>query len=132
TLIISSDQLFRCLGPSIGASKGLGPSTGASKATGLTYNGNEVYVQADKSITRNRAFGKVYDEVYREELCKVEELIRDRRRAEAELFFESGQELTEAIRKTWTDEMLDIYRACMDENIRQRRKITIKNHQYAT
>ncbi|GKF20681.1 hypothetical protein Tco_0069319, partial [Tanacetum coccineum] len=63
------------------------------------------------------AFGKVYDEVYREELCKVEELIRDRRRVEAELFFESGQELTEAIRKTWTDEMLDIYRACVDEKV---------------
>ncbi|GJT42093.1 hypothetical protein Tco_0941958, partial [Tanacetum coccineum] len=46
------------------------------------------------------------EDPYREELCKVEELIRDRRRAEAE-----------AIRKTWTDEMLDIYRACVDEKV---------------
>ncbi|GKG29812.1 hypothetical protein Tco_0419710, partial [Tanacetum coccineum] len=64
-----------------------------------------IYMNKEPNQQRNQAFGKVYDEVYREELCKVEELIKDRRRAEAELFFESGQELTEAIRKTWTDEM---------------------------
>ncbi|GJZ52720.1 RNA-directed DNA polymerase, eukaryota, reverse transcriptase zinc-binding domain protein [Tanacetum coccineum] len=70
-----------------------------------------------EGITRNQAFGKIYEETYREELIKINSIQIEKQKVEVELFFYSEEVLTEEIRNTWTDEMVMQYEGLMGEKV---------------
>ncbi|GJY55986.1 zinc knuckle CX2CX4HX4C containing protein [Tanacetum coccineum] len=51
-------------------------------------------------ITRNQAFGKIYDETYRSEPIKINDMRLEQQRAKVELFFYSKGVLSNAVRET--------------------------------
>ncbi|GJW35252.1 RNA-directed DNA polymerase, eukaryota, reverse transcriptase zinc-binding domain protein [Tanacetum coccineum] len=68
-------------------------------------------------ITRNQAFGKIYDETYRSELIKINDMRLEQQRAKVELFFYSEGVLSNAVRETWTDDMIEQYETLMGEKV---------------
>ncbi|GKA59322.1 RNA-directed DNA polymerase, eukaryota, reverse transcriptase zinc-binding domain protein [Tanacetum coccineum] len=76
-----------------------------------------VALMKKEGITRTQAFGKIYEETYREELIKIDSLQIEKQKAEVELFFYSGEVLTEEIRNDWTDEMVMQYEGLMGEKV---------------
>ncbi|GJY68312.1 zinc knuckle CX2CX4HX4C containing protein [Tanacetum coccineum] len=76
-----------------------------------------VVLMEREGITRNQAFGKIYEETYREELIKINSIQIEKQKVEVELFFYSEEVLTEEIRNTWTDEMVMQYEGLMGEKV---------------
>ncbi|GJT13940.1 RNA-directed DNA polymerase, eukaryota, reverse transcriptase zinc-binding domain protein [Tanacetum coccineum] len=76
-----------------------------------------VALMKKEGITRTQAFGKIYEETYREELIKINSLQIEKQKAEVELFFYSEEVLTEEIRNDWTDEMVMQYEGLMGEKV---------------
>ncbi|GKA81855.1 gag-pol polyprotein [Tanacetum coccineum] len=76
-----------------------------------------VALMKKEGITRTQAFGKIYEETYREELIKIDSLQIEKQKAEVELFFYSEEVLTEEIRNDWTDEMVMQYEGLMGEKV---------------
>lgn len=64
-------------------------------------------------LTKNQAFVKVYDDIYRDELLKVAQWVTEKQIAEVELFCLNDQELTDAIKVNWTDDMVQHYESIM-------------------
>ncbi|GKE92149.1 hypothetical protein Tco_1573244, partial [Tanacetum coccineum] len=68
-------------------------------------------------IIRNQVFGKIYDETYRSKLIKINDMRLEQQRAEVELFFYSEGVLSNAVRETWTDDMIEQYETLMGEKV---------------
>ncbi|GJV59378.1 RNA-directed DNA polymerase, eukaryota, reverse transcriptase zinc-binding domain protein [Tanacetum coccineum] len=62
-------------------------------------------------MTRNQAHEKAYNEAYRDEMERIKGLVLKKHLAEVDLFFATGQVLTIYEVDTWTDEMIDSYKA---------------------
>ncbi|GKD59350.1 hypothetical protein Tco_1296859, partial [Tanacetum coccineum] len=88
------------------ANKGKNVDNAKSEAVKKTYG-----------IIRNQVFGKIYDETYRSELIKINDMRSEQQRAEVELFFYSGGVLSNAVRETWTDDMIEQYETLMGEKV---------------
>ena len=58
-------------------------------------------------VNREQAFGVVYNEVYRKELGRIQDLIIKKQLAEVELFKLSGKPFSDAVKKDWTIDMFD-------------------------
>nr|GEV77206.1 hypothetical protein [Tanacetum cinerariifolium] len=78
-----------------------------------------VAVIKKEETTRSQEFGKNYDDIYREELIKINDLQIEKQKAKVKLFFYSEEVLTEEIRDTWTDEMIVQYEGLMGEKVRK-------------
>ncbi|GJT75531.1 RNA-directed DNA polymerase, eukaryota, reverse transcriptase zinc-binding domain protein [Tanacetum coccineum] len=76
-----------------------------------------VGIMKKEGITRNQAFLKVYDEIYRGELLKINGWRLEKQKAEVELFFYTKSELTEEIKDTWTDEMVAQYETLVGKKV---------------
>nr|GEV70328.1 hypothetical protein [Tanacetum cinerariifolium] len=75
------------------------------------------------SLTQNQAYGKVYDEVYRDELDRIKEMKLKLQLAEVELFFKTRQVFSNHELETWTEEKLEFYESSISkeafENMRK-------------
>ncbi|PWA48403.1 hypothetical protein CTI12_AA491350 [Artemisia annua] len=60
----------------------------------------------EDGLTRNQNFSKVYDNAYKEELKRINELVREKGKAEVEFFVETEQVMTEEV-KSVLDKMED-------------------------
>ncbi|GKC55611.1 hypothetical protein Tco_1083209 [Tanacetum coccineum] len=65
----------------------------------------------ETGMTRNQAHRKAYNEAYRDEMERINGLVLKKHLAEVDLFFATGQVLTIYEVDTWTDEMIDSYKA---------------------
>ncbi|GKA33214.1 RNA-directed DNA polymerase, eukaryota, reverse transcriptase zinc-binding domain protein, partial [Tanacetum coccineum] len=72
-------------------------------------------VMVEKGLSKNQAYQKIYDEVYRDELDRIKVLDMRKQCAEVELFFKTGQVFTVYELETWTDEKLEFYKASIGE-----------------
>ncbi|PWA73730.1 zinc knuckle CX2CX4HX4C [Artemisia annua] len=54
----------------------------------------------EDGLTRNQNFSKVYDNVYKEELKRIKELVKEKGKAEVEFFVETEQVMTEEVKST--------------------------------
>ncbi|GJY83814.1 RNA-directed DNA polymerase, eukaryota, reverse transcriptase zinc-binding domain protein [Tanacetum coccineum] len=76
-----------------------------------------VGIMKKEGITRNQAYGKIYDEIYKSELMKIKRLKLEQQKAEVDLFFYAEEVLTDAVRENWTDEMIQQYEGLMGEKV---------------
>ena len=81
----------------------------------------------EQGISENQAYGKIYDEVYRDELKRINELTMKKQLADVELFFKTGQVFTLLELETWTEEMLDFYKSTIGDAGFKRIKEQIQN-----
>ncbi|GJY90172.1 hypothetical protein Tco_0505368 [Tanacetum coccineum] len=72
-------------------------------------------VMVERGLTENQAYQKIFDEVYRDELDRIKVLDMRKQCAKPELFFKTGQVFTIYELETWTDEMLEFYKASIGE-----------------
>ncbi|GKD71309.1 hypothetical protein Tco_1325399 [Tanacetum coccineum] len=72
-------------------------------------------VMVERGLTENQAYPKIYDEVYKDELDRINVLDIRKQCAEVELFFKTGQVFTIYELETWTDEKLEFYKASIGE-----------------
>lgn len=63
-----------------------------------------------QGMTENQAYDKVYDDVYKDELGKINEMLVRKQLIEVELFFTTGEVFTIYELETWTDEMKEFYK----------------------
>ena len=61
--------------------------------------------------SRSQSFGIVYDEEYRREVARIQNLVFKKQLAEVELFIISEQTLNDGVRKGWTEDMIKFYEA---------------------
>ncbi|GJX54534.1 hypothetical protein Tco_0282903 [Tanacetum coccineum] len=59
---------------------------------------------------QNVTYGKIYDEVYRDEIERIKELKLRKQFAEVEIFFKTGQILSIDELETWSDKKLEVYK----------------------
>nr|GEW43702.1 hypothetical protein [Tanacetum cinerariifolium] len=71
-------------------------------------------LQKDIAHGNTYAFGKIYDDIHREELIKINDLQIEKQKAEVKLFFYSKEVMT---RDTWIDEMILQYEGLMGEKV---------------
>ncbi|GJU37562.1 RNA-directed DNA polymerase, eukaryota, reverse transcriptase zinc-binding domain protein [Tanacetum coccineum] len=67
-------------------------------------------VMIEQGLTKNQAFGRVYDQVFRDELERIKYMIISKLFAEAELFFKIGHVFTKHELDTWPEEKIDFYK----------------------
>ena len=84
-------------------------------------------IMVEHGLTENQAFGKVYDEVYRDELDRIKDLCGKKQLAEVEFFFKTGQVFTLNELESWTEEMLEFYKSTIGEETFEKMKEQIKN-----
>ncbi|GKA35541.1 RNA-directed DNA polymerase, eukaryota, reverse transcriptase zinc-binding domain protein [Tanacetum coccineum] len=72
-------------------------------------------VMIEKGLIENQAYRKVYDEVYKYEHDKIEEIIMKKQLAEVELFFKIGQVLSIVEMETWPKEKLRFFKNSIGE-----------------
>ena len=63
-------------------------------------------IMVESGMTQSQAYMKAYDECYRVELNIIDGWVKERQKAEVELFFLSDLVLTDGVRNTWTEEMI--------------------------
>ena len=66
-------------------------------------------IMKDTGVTHDQAYMKAYDECYRTELGIIDGWVKEKQKAEVELFFLSDLVLTDGVRNTWTEEMVQQY-----------------------
>lgn len=66
-------------------------------------------------VSREQAFGVVYDIAYRDEIRRIHELVLIKQLAVVELFIESEQPFDNLVKEGWTDEMVVFYESRMLE-----------------
>ncbi|PWA75859.1 hypothetical protein CTI12_AA238320 [Artemisia annua] len=76
-----------------------------------------VELMKGNDLTQNQAFMQVYDDIYRDELSKIMQWVKQRQVAEVDLFCLTGQELTDAIKENWTEEMIQHYESIMGHKV---------------
>ncbi|PWA96287.1 hypothetical protein CTI12_AA039860 [Artemisia annua] len=84
-------------------------------------------IMVEYGLTENQASGKVYDEVYRDELDRIKELCVKKQLAEVEFFFKTSQVFTLNELESWTEEMLEFYKSTIGEEAFEKMKEQIKN-----
>ncbi|GJS84798.1 zinc knuckle CX2CX4HX4C containing protein [Tanacetum coccineum] len=67
-------------------------------------------VMIEKGLTENQAYRKVYDEVYRDEHDRIEEMIIKKQLVEVELFCKIRQVLSIVEMETWSEEKLGFFK----------------------
>ncbi|GKC80075.1 hypothetical protein Tco_1130849 [Tanacetum coccineum] len=72
-------------------------------------------VMIEKGLTKNQAYRKVYDEVYRDEHDRIEEMIMKKQLAEVELFCKIRQVLSIVEMETWSKEKLGFFKNSISE-----------------
>ncbi|GJQ91233.1 hypothetical protein Tco_0002372 [Tanacetum coccineum] len=76
------------------------------------------------NMSRNQAFGALYDKIYRDELAKIEELKWKKQMVEVDLFSSLNVPLTDDVKDRWTEEMIEDYEGILEE----RRNDVINGH----
>ena len=61
-------------------------------------------------VSREQAFGVVYSNVYTNQMDRIQGLVLKKQLAEVELFILSGKSLTEAVKESWTKDMVEFYK----------------------
>nr|GEW19074.1 hypothetical protein [Tanacetum cinerariifolium] len=79
-------------------------------------NEGVVYEMENTSDTREQAFGAVYDEAYRKELELIHDLTLKKQLTKVEVFVLSSLPLTNAVRESWTNEMVEFYKDKLNDN----------------
>ncbi|GJX13942.1 RNA-directed DNA polymerase, eukaryota, reverse transcriptase zinc-binding domain protein [Tanacetum coccineum] len=77
-------------------------------------------VMVEQDLTKNQACGRVYDEVYKDELDRIKKLGMRKNLAEVELLFKKGQIFTIFDMKTWNEEKLDFYKSSISEEAHEK------------
>ncbi|GKA88883.1 RNA-directed DNA polymerase, eukaryota, reverse transcriptase zinc-binding domain protein [Tanacetum coccineum] len=77
-------------------------------------------------LTENQAFGKLYDEIYKDELQRINDMSMEKQLAEAEFFFKTGQIFSVFELETWSDEKLEFYKNSIGEEAFEKTLIQIK------
>ncbi|GJW56197.1 hypothetical protein Tco_0102928 [Tanacetum coccineum] len=72
-------------------------------------------VMIDQGLTENQAFGKVYDEAYRDEKDRIKEMTMNKQLAEVKVFFKTWQVLSIFEMENWSEEKLDFYKKSIGE-----------------
>ncbi|GJW41583.1 hypothetical protein Tco_0067428 [Tanacetum coccineum] len=72
-------------------------------------------VMVEQGLTQNQAYGKIYEEVYKDELDRIKDLSLKLQLAETELFFMTGQVFTINEWNDWSYEKLEFYKASIGE-----------------
>ncbi|GJR68831.1 RNA-directed DNA polymerase, eukaryota, reverse transcriptase zinc-binding domain protein [Tanacetum coccineum] len=67
-------------------------------------------VMIEQGLSENQAFGKMYDQIFRDELERIKDMILKKLLAEAELFVKTGQIFTKHELDTWPDEKIEFYK----------------------
>ncbi|GJR80901.1 hypothetical protein Tco_0151686 [Tanacetum coccineum] len=67
-------------------------------------------VMIEQGLSENQAFGKIYDQIFRDELERIKDMILKKLLVEAELFVKTGQIFTKHELDTWPDEKIEFYK----------------------
>ncbi|GKF59758.1 hypothetical protein Tco_0176544 [Tanacetum coccineum] len=67
-------------------------------------------VMIEQGLSENQPFGKMYDQIFKDELERIKDMILKKLLAEAELFFKTGQIFTKHELDTWPDEKIEFYK----------------------
>ncbi|PWA35896.1 zinc knuckle CX2CX4HX4C [Artemisia annua] len=79
-------------------------------------NEGVVFEMENSGTNREQAFGVVYDDAYRREMDRIQEVVFKKQLAEVELFIFSGKPFSDAVKEGWTDVMIDFYKDRMTQN----------------
>ena len=59
-------------------------------------------------------FGRLYEEMYKEERVKIQELLWERQMTEVDLFMALNLTLTFEVKQQWTEETIQVYEGIME------------------
>ena len=76
-----------------------------------------VYEMERSGVSRNQAFGVVYEEEYKKEVVRIQNLVLKRQLVEVELFIISEQPLNDVTKKGWTEDMIMFYESRIAKNM---------------
>ncbi|GKA09956.1 hypothetical protein Tco_0689389 [Tanacetum coccineum] len=68
-----------------------------------------------ENMNRNQAFRVLYDQSYRNELAKIEELKWEKQMDEVDLFSALNLPLTDDVKSGWTEEMIEAFKGILEE-----------------
>ena len=75
-----------------------------------------VFEMDNTGANREQAFGVVYNDAYRRELARIQEVVLKKQLADVELFILSGKPFSDAVKEGWTSDMLEFYTDRMTQN----------------
>ena len=76
-----------------------------------------VELMKGNDLTKNQAFIQVYDDIYRDKLSEIMQWVKLKQIAEVDLFCLNEQELTDAVKENWTEEMIQHYESIMGHKV---------------
>ena len=76
-----------------------------------------VYEMESSGVNKSQAYGSVYEQEYKKEVVRIQNLVLKRQVAEVELFILSEQPLNDDIKIGWTEDMIMFYESCIAKNV---------------